>query len=428
MTKLEEEYKQFVRQKLGVKRVTKRMWHNAWSMASNKNKEKFAKLKFPTQQKSKAPVPRQPTPTNGPPTVVLKKTNVCVLGQGAFGRACVRETPGGKKYVVKTALHVNGILDLLREKKIHMDFYYKLPQPLRRYFPKPVNVKDEPSTYAMTMFDGITLYNALTNSHRNAEYKRKVVKELRKAIFALWSSRYIHGDIHTQNIMVSKDVDNPKIQILDFGMMRKSRLTPPSTNFKLNNVGYNNLTNDWLDWFKKSWKAQLKDLELSSANPNLIVFPKKLGTTKYYAKAHSMGLFKNLNRHGNSLTPKAPIADDRLKRYKQMVRNRMGVKRVTKQAQFALWKKLTTQNKKQFGTWKPEGVVEHRVTPKPKAPTPPSMDQQIARDYAKAGGRIMSSENLLRFWMTHYTTAQKKALYKKVRSPEKAKKDYPLCK
>ena len=141
-----------------------------------------------------------------------------------------------------------------------------------------------------------------------------------------------------------------------------------------------------------------------------------------------------MNRHGNSVTPKAPktpkapIADDRLKRYKQMVRNRMGVKRVTKQAQVALWNKLTTQNKKQFGTWKPEGVVKHRTTPKPKASTPPSMDQHIAREYANAGGRIMSNDNLLRFWMTHYTTAQKKALYKKVRDPVTAKKDYPLCK
>lgn len=54
-------------------------------------------------------------------------------------------------------------------------------------------------------------------------------------------------------------------------------------------------------------------------------------------------------------TPRG-LADQRLKNYKQLVRNRTGVKRVTKQAQIALWNKLSNKNKEQFGTWKPEGV------------------------------------------------------------------------
>ena len=41
-------------------------------------------------------------------------------------------------------------------------------------------------------------------------------------------------------------------------------------------------------------------------------------------------------------------------RFRQMVKNRMGMKRVTKKAQKTLWAKLSNKNKEQFGTWKPQ--------------------------------------------------------------------------
>ena len=115
-------------------------------------------------------------------------------------------------------------------------------------------------------------------------------------------------------------------------------------------------------------------------------------------------------------------------KFKRLVRQKLGVKRVTKQAQIALWKKLSNTNKKQFGSWKPQGVVSHRAPPSP-TPTPKdSIDRYLISAYTRNGGTMTSYANLLKFWMTHYTTAQKKAIYTKVSDPESAKKNYPLCK
>jgi len=413
VAKVEEEYKKLVRKKLRVKRVTKRAQQNVWDTLNQTTKNKFGGWK----------------PANAAPvTVALKPTNVCVLGKGAYGKACVRETPAGVKYVVKTSLIWNAS-EIIRERNTHIKLYYKLPQQLRKYFPRPVLVKNEPDSYAMTMFDGITLQKALSVD-KSAEYKTKVIKQLRKAIFAMWSSGYIHGDVHSENIMVSRDQKNPTIQILDFGMMRKSPVKIPNKRYKMGSVGYKNLTNNWHDWFRVSWKKQLKDLNLNQANPNMIVFPKEMNNLTYFATQHSRWIFDDLNKYGNVATPNKAksgvMAKARLNKYKALVRQRMGVKRVTKQAQIFLWSKLSNKNKEQFGTWKPEGVVKHRTTP--PRPIAPTTYQQITRDFLKAGGRVITYENLLRFWMTHYTTAQKKALYKKVRDPEKGKKDYPLCK
>ena len=369
------------------------------------------------------------------PTIALKSTNVCVLGKGAYGKVCMRESSNGSKYAVKTSLYNNSVNknNLLSEKSVHMDFYYKLPQALRKYFPKPVNVKGESFAYAMTMFDGMELSDAL-RSPKSTEYKRNVIKNLRKAIFALWTSGYIHGDIHTGNIMVSEDTRNPQIQILDFGMMRKSALNVPNKKFKTNTIGYKNLNDRWHKWFVNSWKVQLNKLGLNTANPNMIVFPRKMGNIGYYARGH-VSIFNNLNRYGNkSPSPPVPkskgLAKERLEKYKQLVRKRMKVKRVTKKAQIDTWDILSKKNREQFGSWKPEGVIKHHTTPpKRKSPTPKkTIDSYLSRALMDAGGRVISNETLLRFWMTHYTQAQKKAIYKLVSDPEKAQRDYPLCK
>jgi len=432
MTKAETKFKKLVREKLGVKRVTKQAQQKVWTTLTQKNKNMYGNWK---------PSGSLPTP-KGPITVTLKKTNKCVLGQGAYGKVCMRENVGGKKYAVKTS-H-NSPRNVIRERDTHIKFYYGLPSSLRKYFPQPVLIKDEPDSYGMTMFDGITLYKAM-ELPRSPEYKRKVIKQLRKAVFAMWTSGYIHGDIHTENIMVSKSNDNPQIQILDFGMMRKSVLNVPNRKFKLGDVNYKNLNDYWENWFKKSWNKQLNNLRLNSGNPNMIVFPnsKSMNYLSYYADKHSGGIFNNLNAYGNGTSPSPATAKaaravdtakakEHLEKYKALVRNRMKMKRVTKQAQIALWNRLSNTTKAKFGTWKPQGVVKHRTTPPvPKAKTPTaklSTDRFLTRALMNAGGRIITNENLLRFWMTHYTTAQKKEIYKKVSDPEKAKRDYPLCK
>lgn len=422
MIKPETKFKQFVRQKLGLTKVTQAAQMKVWNTLPRANKNKYGGWK-----------PMGVKNTSSVPTITLVPTNVCVLGEGAYGKVCVRKTPGGTKYAVKTTTRTssNAFNNLMREKARHMKFYYGLPNSLKKYFPRPVNVKGEPNVYAMTMFDGITLDKALLKS-RSPTYKRNVINKLRKAVFALWTSGYTHGDLHMSNIMVSKGSDNPEIKILDFGLMLRSNINVPNKKFKTEGVvGYKNLTNKWEKWFKSSFKEQLRNLGMNVSNPNMIVFPKKMGNLDYYA-TRNKPKFEMLNEYGNQPSKKAApppreLAKQRLEKYKQLVRNRTGAKRVTIQAQISLWKKLSNKNKEQFGSWKPEGVVKHRTSPpKPKAPTPkPTMNQFMMKAFMAAPGR---ANTLLRFWMTHYTTEQKKEIYKKISDPEQAKKDFPLCK
>jgi hypothetical protein len=56
----------------------------------------------------------------------------------------------------------------------------------------------------------------------------------------------------------------------------------------------------------------------------------------------------NANTRVKKIVPNAEM------KFKQMVKNRMGMKRVTKKAQKTLWAKLSNKNKEQFGTWKPQ--------------------------------------------------------------------------
>ena len=415
MIKPETKFKQFVRKKLGLTRVTKQAQQKVWTTLAQKNKNMYGGWK-PVNVPNKALSVKSVPPV---PTITLQPTNVCVLGQGAYGKVCVRKTPSGKKYAVKTPISSNGnnFEDLMNEKDTHMKFYYKLPEPLKKYFPKPVNVKGEPNVYAMTMFDGVTLREAL-KGYRSTEYKRNILKNLRKAVFAMWTSGYIHGDIHMENILVSKD---GHIHILDFGMMRKSTLKVPNTKFKINgNVNYKNLTDEWKKWFRNSWNVQLKNLGLTAGNPNMIVFPHAMRKIKYYYTPNK-NRFKKLNKYET-----APSARGRVKKslemYKKLVRNRMGVKRVTREAQIALWNKLSNANKKQFGNWRPEGVVNRRTSP-PKAK--PTMNQYMMKAFMNEPNR---ADTLLRFWMTHYTQDQKRQIYNKVSDPEKAQRDFPLCK
>jgi hypothetical protein len=104
-----------------------------------------------------------------------------------------------------------------------------------------------------------------------------------------------------------------------------------------------------------------------------------------------------------------------------------------KEHQIRVWKQMTNKNKEQFGSWRPQGVAPTPKVPTPqKAPTPkhksPAPKPTINRFLAKAvDGKNVSTPSLLRFWMTHYTTAQKKEIYTKVSNPVQAKKNFPLC-
>lgn len=392
-------FKKIVREKLGVNRVTLAMQNKVWASLSQKNKNKYGGW------------------NPGANTVTLKPSNVCILGEGVYGKVCIRETLGGTKYAVKTPKNTKDLKNILRERATHMKFYYALPKQLRQYFPKPVFIKGESRSYAMTMFDGIELSEALEKP-KSVEYKKNVLRSLRKAVFSLWTSGYIHGDLHMSNILVSRDKINPNIHIIDFGMMRKSSFNVPNKKFKIEgNVNYKNLNEKWINWFRKSWINQLKNLGFQKGNPNMIVFPRKLGNIGYYAMQHSGKKFLNLNKPLPSVRLQAKKP---LEMYKNLVKKRTGVKRVTKQAQIDLWKKLSIKNKEQFGNWRPEGVKNSKV-PTPK----PNMNQYIMNAFMNEPSR---ADTLLRFWMTHYTQDQKRQIYNKVSDPEKAQRDFPLCK
>ena len=252
------------------------------------------------------------------PQVTLIPTNICVLGKGAYGRVCIQKTKTGKKYAVKeyitgnnnntpnTQRENNALKSHLLERKQHFKFYYNLPAYLKRFFPKPYKVKDaitkteRPGGYAMAIVpNAVELGSYITKA--SDKQKLKAIKQVRQAVMALWTSGYIHGDMHMGNILVNSKTGN--IKIIDFGFMKKSVNTPPSKKWRVKDVDYTKLNNKWNKWFKKEWPIHLDHLLLSESNPNMVVFPKYMGNLKFYAWQYVKN-FKNLNKIMNNSKPK----------------------------------------------------------------------------------------------------------------------------
>jgi serine/threonine protein kinase len=65
----------------------------------------------------------------------------------------------------------------------------------------------------MELVEGVTLYDHLTSAPFPLRVTRKLVAALEHAVATLWASGVVHGDLHSDNIMLTSD----SIKIIDFG-------------------------------------------------------------------------------------------------------------------------------------------------------------------------------------------------------------------
>lgn len=212
--------------------------------------------------------------------VSLAKSPLFQIGDGAQGEVFLYTTP--EAYVIKEAYR-NDVGK--REKKVHRDIFLRMSPNNRKYIPEPVQVRGRPEKYAMVFNQGVVTLreycdkifgSSLKNfaKMQDKTKKRAIAKALldtiREAIFAIWATGYFHTDLHSDNILVSKDFDenNRFVKIIDFGLAQKSPVPIPSSNIPSTTSARSNPTYymPWIRWYTKSLKVM--KLYGSPSNPN----------------------------------------------------------------------------------------------------------------------------------------------------------------
>ncbi len=363
--------------------------------------------------------------------VTLIDKNINDLGVGAYGTVALQKGVDGKLYAVKRLLYNQKVNELMREREIHIQFYNSLPPNMKKYFPRPVRAKYQgekganPNLYAMEAIqNSSTLEYLMMTNKLNAATKQNIIRDIRNAIMAIWKAGYIHGDMHLGNILV-----NPKtgqVTIIDFGFMRKTITSPPKTNWKLGNATANK---KWTSWFSREWSKVLNNKEIEVGNPNMIVFPQYVKNGNFFAE-HHVKHFKNLAKHNRPKQTKTSHLD----MLKQYIRNKNGVKRVTKKRIVNTWRAMNQTQRQQYGSFRPDGVSP---TPQPKFSTSPRVvtpakqkgETVLTKLFKRETKSTMADRvSKLLFWMTKFTLKDKKGFLQYISDPDEFSKKYPPCK
>ena len=366
--------------------------------------------------------------------VTLIDKNINDIGIGAYGTVVLQKGVDGKVYAVKRSLYNNNqsMNELMREREIHIQFYNSLPPNMKKYFPRPVRAKYQgengpnPSIYAMeAVQNSSTLEYLMMTNKLNAAMKQKIIRDIRSAIMSIWKAGYIHGDMHLANILV-----NPKtgqVTIIDFGFMRKTITSPPRTNWKVGNAAANQ---KWTSWFSREWKQMLNNMEFDIGNPNMMVFPQYMKNMDFFAE-HHVKYFKNLAKHNRPIRKTKTSHLDMLKQY---IRNKNGVKRVTKKRIVNTWRAMNQTQRQQYGSFRPEGASP---TPRPKFSTAPRVVTPAKQKGETVLTKMFKKEtkstradrvSKLLFWMTKFSSEDKKGFLQYISDPDEFSKKYPLCK
>ena len=106
----------------------------------------------------------------------------------------------------------------LQNRAKHKSLFKKLSPTCQKYFVMPLNVRDyckrdTGQLHAMEYVDGQTL-NRWLDGPVLPDQRAKIIKQLQSALFCMWKAGYIHGDLHLNNVLVTK---KNMIKIIDFG-------------------------------------------------------------------------------------------------------------------------------------------------------------------------------------------------------------------
>ena len=137
-----------------------------------------------------------------------------------------------------------------------------------QHIPKPLdidvttygfNTSPKFYAYAMENIKGITLREYL-KSNPSQSAINAVLQQIRNVFLCLWKVGFIHGDAHTENIMVVMKNKNPVIKLIDFGFT--TRVVPLQNSSK----------EAVAKWFAREWKKVLRELGINKGNPNYVYF------------------------------------------------------------------------------------------------------------------------------------------------------------
>jgi len=168
-----------------------------------------------------------------------------VIGQGAMGTTYKIPSKDANEYMRK----IKNVIKRGSHKDVYTVFYKTSTKPYVllkiQQFTKPVDtVYNElnilktlqglsfiPKLYAATTTESSPMYPKhlifmeyidgipLRQIHRDHYDLQKITRQLRQALMQMWKRGVIHTDLHTDNVLVTKDSD---IYIIDFGLAHET--------------------------------------------------------------------------------------------------------------------------------------------------------------------------------------------------------------
>ena len=188
--------------------------------------------------------------------------NIKKLSKGVHGTV-YKVTNNGRTFAFKVFEHESD------EEKMHSLIYKTVN--CKRFIVKPLQIdenlkqtilrrKRKKYGYAMDYVDGITLDTFLKDSE--VTDRIQIREQIQRVFKCMWSHGFIHGDAHTDNIIVQYKNEKPVIKVFDFGY--SAMFARPKK------------SEDLLSWFLKHWKSVLKQHRLKKSNPNSLYFDPSL--------------------------------------------------------------------------------------------------------------------------------------------------------
>lgn len=123
-----------------------------------------------------------------------------------------------ENYIVKVFYYTTDTYDDKRIQKI-CDISIKLSHLIPQYVPK-IYQRFETQQYTalyMEKFDAITLYEYMVKKENyNVTIVCKIVQSLLKAVNSMHKAGYVHGDLNSGNILITKDYN---VKLIDFSLV-----------------------------------------------------------------------------------------------------------------------------------------------------------------------------------------------------------------
>ena len=230
-----------------------------------------------------------------PPVYDLERdfTSVCFQG----GAQCstyllTHKINKNTKLIVKVGYNID---EITKEYDIYKAFINKMDKKCASLFPKFYDIQyyNNQRVLVLEYIEGLTLNKFLEKKPEpTLSQISNIFKKIQKGIICFWKKGIIHGDLHLENIIITKK-GNPKI--IDFGL----------SHFV---TKYNNKKHEIDVWFDKGYKKYLKFYR--PGNPETVYFDLY---KPMYAKSHKKiikNTFQNIIvARNNNISLQKPITN-----------------------------------------------------------------------------------------------------------------------